>query len=225
MLIRNNILGIIFSAVLLGSCAPMYIPNTVNTPLLAHEGELQLAIYGGTAGFDPQVAYAVTNHIGVMANGSFQFEENDSSDYSNTHTFFEGGIGYYGYLSERIRFEIYGGYGGGKINGSYENTFWSDYRETSIKRIFIQPNIGLSTATIDLGLATRFVIVNASQGVIEDSHAFLEPAATIQAGFKYVKFVGQFGLSAPLGENTFIYQQPVIISLGVKGYIAKGFSR
>jgi phosphoserine phosphatase len=64
---------------LLNSCATAYIPNTVNTPLLTNRKEFQAAIYAGTSGFDPQLTYAVSDHIGIMLNGSFANVTSDST--------------------------------------------------------------------------------------------------------------------------------------------------
>jgi hypothetical protein len=209
--------------IVLGSCAPVYIPNTINTPLFKHEGELQLAVYAGTAGFDPQISYALTNHIGLMVNGSFMSDESDSSTNFHKHQLIEGGIGYFKSMSDRTRFEIFAGYGGGTVQAQYSNILWTDYADTKMTRFFIQPALGYSTATIDAGLALRYVIVNAGQEPDFETQSYLEPAFTLKAGYKYLKFVGQLGLSIPTSEELYINHQPAMFSMGVNAYLAKGF--
>jgi hypothetical protein len=60
------------AVVYLTSCAPAYVPNALNTPLFNNKGEIHIAANTGISGFDPQLAYAVTDNIGVMVNGSFR---------------------------------------------------------------------------------------------------------------------------------------------------------
>ncbi len=207
----------------LGSCAPLYIPNRVNTPLLSHQGELQAGAFIGSAGFEPQASYAVTNHFGLLLNGSFTPGKADTTKDYSRNNFIELGLGYYRRLGERTRFELFTGYGFGNMYARYNNGYFTDYRDAAMQRVFIQPDIGFSTAVVDGGLAMRFVVVNARQGRLSITRSFLEPAVTLKAGFKYIKFVYQFGLSLPLNANDLMEQQPFVTSLGVQAYLFKGY--
>ncbi len=79
--------------ILFHACAPAYVPDVINTPLLSNKDELQVSLNTGISGFDPQIAYAVTDHIGVMLNGSFTNRISDSTDNYHKHTFVEVGSG------------------------------------------------------------------------------------------------------------------------------------
>lgn len=212
-------------AIYLSSCAPMYIPNKVNIPLLSHAGELQVGAFGATSGLDPQVTYAITNHVAVMANGSFRNDEPDSTTTNyHKHSFGELGVGYYKQLSDNLRFEVFAGYGGGNIEALYSNSLFSDYAKTKIKRFFIQPDVGFTTKVVDPGLAMRFVIVNATQANQNITRAFLEPAVSLKAGFEYIKFVFQAGLSIPFQNDNMIEQEPFIAAVGIQAYLFKGYT-
>src|SRR6056297_213766 len=101
------------------SCSPEYIPNMANSPMFSNKGEFQANIATGTSNFDAQAAYAITDHIGIMVNGSYGNETNDTTDDYHKHSFIEGGLGYFENLGESLRYEIYGGYGIGKTEGFY----------------------------------------------------------------------------------------------------------
>jgi len=58
---------LVFIILIINGCAPAYVPNVINTPLLSNKGEIQTSIHTGIAGFDPQFAYAITDHIGFMS--------------------------------------------------------------------------------------------------------------------------------------------------------------
>lgn len=198
------ILGIVL---FFNSCAPVYIPNTINSPLFSNKGEFHANIGAGKAGIDAQVAYAVTDHIGVMVNSNFGNNGAStltSDTLKNNYTFFEGGVGYYAPISDIVRFECYGGFGIGNGKGNFRNSevdVWYIVKDVkaNYSRIFLQPAIGLSTEVVDLSLASRLSFVDMT---IDDAHfintngysLFLEPALTAKVGFKYVKFFGQIGV-------------------------------
>src|SRR5690242_8442254 len=92
------------------SCAVVYVPSARNVPLFTKSGEFNGNLSWGTSGLNVQSAYAVSNHLGVMAN--FQ------SDAGNSRTHIAGDIGLGYYLRKKVAFEVYGGYGIGKGYGS-----------------------------------------------------------------------------------------------------------
>ena len=73
--------GFILTIILISSCTPpKYIPNVLNTPMLSNTGEIQASIHMAVSGFDPQLAIAITDNLGLMANGSFLNNETNSMD-------------------------------------------------------------------------------------------------------------------------------------------------
>lgn len=214
---------IIISAIgMFSSCSLEYIPNMVNSPMLSNRGEFQATIATGTSNFDAQTAFAITNNIGIMVNGSFGNETNDTTDDYHKHAFIEGGIGYYDKIGEKGRYEIYGGYGIGKVEGYFENaTFDSQRTDANYNRFFIQPGIGMSTGIYDGSFSPRFVFIQmnpegAGFDTGGDYNIFIEPVFTSKIGFKYVKFVYQIGFSVPLGEQSLNFNhQTLIMNVGL----------
>lgn len=176
------------------SCSPEYIPNMVNSPLFSNANEFQATISTGTSIFDAQVAYAVTDNIGIMVNGTYGDETSDSTDDFHKHAFIEGGLGYYNKIGAKGRYEIYGGYGIGTVEGLFENNlFDNDLTDARYNRFFIQPGIGISTGIFDGGFSPRFVMVQMNPHGMNFENGsykmFFEPVITSKIGFKYVKFV------------------------------------
>lgn len=214
----------------LSSCSPEYIPNMVNSPLFSNQGEFQASIATGNSNFDAQTALAITDNIGIMVNGSYGNETNDTTEDFHKHAFIEGGIGYYDKIGENGRYEIYGGYGIGKVEGYFENAIFDSKRtNANYNRFLIQPGIGISTGIFDGSFSPRFAIVkmdpdgpNFQTG---DYNVFFEPVITSKIGYKYVKFIAQFGFSFPAGNQeinydhqTFIFNFGLNCNLGRKYY-------
>jgi len=201
---------------LFSSCAPAYVPNVANTPLLKEKGDMQLNMNAAFSGFDPQFAVGVTNHLGLMINGSFANRTSDSTDNFHKHTFVEGGLGYYGTFGNQGRFEVYGGYGLGKIQAEYNNSLWETRSDVKLQRIFIQPAIGVSGPVFDASFSPRLVHVYLYQGANNNAVFFIEPIATTKVGYKYIKAVVQLGLSYPLEnqDDVLFDYQPFIFSVG-----------
>jgi len=212
------VLGIII--LFFSSCAPVYIPNTSNTPLLTNKKEVQASIHAGTSGFDPQFAYAVTDHMGIMLNGSFLNSTSDSTDSYHKHKFVEAGAGYYSHFGTRGKFETFAGAGFGKIDALY----WLSDSNVSFTRYFIQPSVGITTKVVDAGLSTRIVIVNYNQISTSVPGVFFEPIFTLKAGYDHIKAVGKIGFSFPMNsEKTNFDNQPFILSLGIQANFGKIF--
>lgn len=206
----------------LNGCAPAYIPNVINTPLLTNKGEVQASVNGGIAGFDPQFAYAITDDLGIMINGSFENRTSDSTDNYHKHRFGEIGLGYYGNPGGIIRWEAFAGYGIGSIRSHFEDSFFEEYSSANIQRVFLQPAVGLTTDVLDFGLASRFVMVNVYQRSVSRIAYFVEPAVTARLGFRYVKFSMQLGFSMPLDASAVDFNyQPLLFSIGLHLRIGK----
>ena len=207
---------------MLSSCAPMYVPNVINTALLKNQGEIQMSVYTGTAGIDPQFAFAITDHIGIMANGSFADRSDTTGDF-HKHTFVEFGAGYFENIGGNGVVEVYGGYGFGKLEASFNSDeIWTSYANVTSNRIFLQPSIGLTTSVADIAFSPRLCYVTVSQESVTKSTLFFEPAITGKVGFKYVKFNGQLGFSVP-ANGEYINYQPIMFSIGMQVFIGRNY--
>jgi hypothetical protein len=221
------ILGI--SCFIFSSCSPEYIPNMVNSPMFSNAGEFQASIATGNSSFDAQTAVAITDHIGIMLNGSYGNETSDSSDDFHKHTFIEVGAGYFEKIGEKGRCEIYGGYGFGEVEGYFESALFDDeITDARYNRFFIQPGIGLSTGIFDGSFSPRIVLVQmdprGSNFGAAEYNAFFEPVIISKIGYKYVKFIAQFGLSIPVGDSQPTYEhQHFIFNVGLNFNIGRKY--
>jgi hypothetical protein len=222
--IVKNHLAILAIILLLASCTPAYVPNTLNTPLMSNKGEIQVGANVGLSGFDPQASFAVTDHVGLMLNGSFRNSTSDSSDSFHKHVFLEGGCGYFTKIGSIGRFETFGGYGFSKLQAYSENGIWASYADATCNRIFIQPAIGIATKVFDGSFATRMVMVDMHQADMQNTGFFLEPALTLKLGYKYVKGMLQFGLSFPLNSEVIDFNyQPFLFSVGLQATLKRTY--
>ena len=204
------------------SCSPEYLPNMASTPLFEDKGEIQANIGAGISGIDAQLAYAVTDHIGVMSNTSFQKQTSDTTDDFHRHNFVEFGAGYYTNISDRATVSVYGGYGFGDVKSKVDNNLIdNDVTDADFNRFFLQPSIGVTTRHFDASLAPRlvFVDVDYNEEVLNEAegyHPIIEPVITTRFGFENVKFITQAGLSLPLNSKKLDFDiQPIIFSVGV----------
>jgi hypothetical protein len=197
----------------------------VNTPLFSSQGEAQIMLGTGTSGFDGQVAYAVTENFGLMANGSYS-NRTDSSygtkDY-HYHDFIEIGAGYLVPFGKSNKFEIFGGGGMGNVDSYYSNSIYVGRADAKVTRFFVQPCIGSSNDVFDGGFAPRVVFVKLDNPKISSSYnnykTFLEPTFTAKVGWKYIKMVFQIGFSIPISEPAYYDHQRLMFSFGIIGKI------
>jgi len=208
----------------MSSCAPAYVPNVINAPMLTNKGEVQASLHAGTSGVDPQFAYAISNHIGVMLNGSFGNNTSDTTDNFHKHQFLELGTGYYTHFGTRMKFETFGGVGFGKLQAEYNNEMWVSRSDVNCTRFFIQPTIGFTTKIFDAGISSRFVMIDLHQESGKDKGFFVEPVLTSKLGYDHLKAVMQIGFSYPLNSDEISFNyQPFLISLGIQANFGKVF--
>ena len=205
--------------IIFNACSPSYVPNVINTPLLSNKGELQLGIHTGLSGTDPQFAYAVTDNIGLMLNGSFANRTYDTVSNFHKHNFGELGVGYFTKFADNGIFEVFTGLGFGDLNAHFKSGIFNSSAQINTRRLFLQPAIGAKTNIFDGSFAPRLVILNLTQGTDNVTAVLLEPAITAKVGYKYVKAVFQFGLSLPLSSTGDFYYQPFLFSIGLQGFI------
>lgn len=209
------------------SCAPVYVPNVRNAPLFRESGEFQGSVHIGL-GVDAQAAFAITDHLGIMANYNWvdRSGSDDESDYVE-HQLFEGGLGYYNNTGS-ICYEIYGGYGRGEGSGYDEYYFFgfgSLLATGRYNRYFLQPSIGSNHHIFNWTFTTRVSFVDftefetAGQQVYTDldTEIFLEPSFTGRIFFGKSPVYGQFqaGINFPVGNSDFIEYEPFQMSMGL----------
>ncbi len=225
------------------SCKTAYIPSALNVPLLQEKGELKITL----TPTNYQVAYAISEKLGVMANGqrassTTTFSDGvTNSDFKQTNSSIELGAGYLGKGGRNFLYELYGGLGlvkadivdskAGKTIGTYE---------ANGLKFFIQPNIGFTTKAFDVAFSARFTglqfgtssTVFSKQYLIdkelnelsENTHLFLEPAITLRGGYKFIKLQTQIGISAKLSSASIPYNS-LVGSIGLQINIAKWYNK
>ena len=212
---------------LLSSCASLYVPNTVNSPLLTEKKETAINLSYGMNGFDLQGAYAMTNHIGLMVNTSASPLLNPNGKSFHGHLFAEAGLGCMFQFGESGVFDFYtgGGYGNikSKSNVVLDGKSNIDEAEGNGYRYFIQPSIGFKKSNFQFAFSLRGVLLdldnvwyqNSTQYTQEEG-MFVEPTFNIRVGKKRVMFQSQIGLSMPIEPSaTEIRYRPLMVSLGL----------
>ncbi len=200
------------------SCAPLYIPNVVNTPMVKEKKDLNASAHIGTSGYDFQGAYAITNSIAVILNTSYLKSDKDSlTDDYHKHLFLETGIGYYKPLGKHFLFDTYCGYGIGKINSYQSVDIFTSYANTYVNRFFVQPSVSFVCPYFEAALTPRTVMAMVSQSTGRQAGFFIEPCIVLKTGLPNVKITTEFGLSYMLNQydNSFNYQ-PFIFSIGLQ---------
>ncbi|MEA3318349.1 MAG: hypothetical protein U9R54_10360 [Bacteroidota bacterium] len=145
------------------------------------------------------------------------------------HFFIESGLGYYLKLSDLGRFDIFGGYGFGTVEGYYDNSIiGSTITDADFTRYFVQPSIGLTTQLFEANFATRFAFVKMNpNGVNFDEGSyipFIEPVMTGRLGYKNVKAILQIGVSLPIDRTNINFDyQPLIFNIGISYNIWKNY--
>ncbi|KAA3599369.1 MAG: hypothetical protein DWQ06_10680 [Calditrichaeota bacterium] len=233
------ILGILFLPFILFNCSPTYLPNVISTPSLSEKNDIHIGGYLGLSGLDGQLAFAATDNIGLMVNGSYIGKNNNSDDNYQEHKFIEFGTGYFTEVNSSLNFEVYGGYGFGNLKSasSGDGFFLPPYTSNSVKlkRFFIQPSF-LSVRKdklFSISLSSRFSFLKAKQDLTKYfwystfseeinltenySKFFIEPVLTSKIGNENIKGVIQIGFSFLLNNKEFddFSYQPLIMSYGV----------
>lgn len=157
---------ILCTTALLCGCSPYYYsPNKVNIPNLRERNDMRVdAGFGGgwiMKGADLQAAYAITSHVGIMANCALTGSRESSTNYSEreytTSRYLEAGLGYFTKLEENQNWalEIFGG--GGK--GDYKVRYDREERvQLNMNKFFIQPSLSYThpRKNLEFGIGSRF---------------------------------------------------------------------
>lgn len=212
----------------IASCS-VYAPNTINAPMLKKKGELQIGAHAGN-GLNLQAAYAASDHIGIMLNYMNIKNEVTTNEIvrDGGGSLLEAGLGYFSRFSDNNHFELFGGYGAGKVNITRENTLLKQTRnfDANASRFFVQPGIGMAGKIFEVNLSSRvsFLKYNklsttyTADDLKADSFVnidgrtwiFLEPALTIRVGFPRFKFQAQVGRSFKLTKDDLGYEKSLL---------------
>ena len=205
-------------------CNPEYVRNVINVPMMKNKGEFQASLNAGDfMSFDPQFAYALTDNIGLMMNTSFQNTKAKMGGY-HKHILGEAGIGYYNKTGKLFDFEVFAGYGYSEIetkNTIYFGGYQTFYSNAKTDRIFLQPNVGFSSNTLEGSLSSRFTynFIHDHYHMEEKQALFIDPALSLKIGWEQLKISLQIGFSMPLYESSNVEYKPGIFSVGVHYYV------
>ncbi len=225
--------GLIPLLIFLQACAPAYVPNAVPSPGLHEKGDLALSAHYGNSGFDLQGAYGISNHLGVMINGSYNNRTLDTANY-HKHGFLEAGLGYFSTEGEHMNWSVFGGFGGGNYQSYFESNIITNYNFVNINRFFIQPSAGFYSNYFESDLAFRLAFlsikgyrdgINNNPERYEGFYTMLEPALTLKFGPEHFKFFFQGGMSFNLENSEYLDHNPFIMSLGIQVRFNPGMKR
>jgi len=210
---------------LLFSCTTTYVVNSVHTPLLRNQGEIQAGVNLKSSELivptvEPEIAIAITNHIGIMANGSFAFKNANDVDPGKLYhrrNFSEAGLGYFNDISKKFKYEVYAGYGYGSIDERYKDSDDETiiYNSVSYNRWFFQPTI-VYRSYLDVAFTPRFIAVEYQRNSGDNPNfTAIEPVVSIQTGKKLI-LQSQIGYSFRLNQQFDGDYNPLIFAVGVK---------
>lgn len=227
---------------LLSACAPVYTPNSVNTPLLQERGEVQVGgrVSPGSGG-ELQVAAALTDHVALMANGSAFWSSGEHREDKTFREHFLGevGLGYFDrtkeWVGRDLQYEVFGGYGWGRGEAASQSSLLlfilpfpdQRYARGRYRRFFAQVDAGLPLLErLDLVAALRGSLVQfdayeahgSALGEDDRPHVFfLEPAVGWQGGLPQVQVMTQTGVSfAPWAHKVEFERSAVFLSVGLR---------
>jgi hypothetical protein len=221
------------------SCAPVYVPNNINTPQFSQAGEVKIGGWYGNNDYGISASAAIDDHWALMINGLFGSQEGSPENEKNAyeHRLWEGGFGIYNTFGETGHFDIFAGYGVGysryedyhKVYVNWGNNFILVKKaKGNFKRFFMQTSYSEQISPkYSFGLAMRFSDVSFGKLFLGDNvsisagDSYLEPAFFIIMGQKILKIKTQIGASFPLRDQPNFDHQPLWISVGVDLHFGK----
>lgn len=222
---KNTIIGYtaIF-ALTVCSCSPIYYSgSTQNVAMLEEQGSFRAGASGNDSRGGGEFSYAVTDHFGVLGNGTVYFPKDDDNGNGGSGSRFEFGGLYYTKLGEKMRFETNAIVGFGNVENHFPATA-VDYPGTNGKisaNIFsygIQPALGFSSKYFQMAFSCKLFGLNYNgisgnliyqgenqQQYLADnkSNFMVEPALTLRGGFEFLKLQLQFGRSLNMTNSSF----------------------
>lgn len=219
-----------FNWLLLGSialqqCAPVYVPNTINSGMVNNKGDIAGAVHLSNA-IDLQFAYALDSHF--MAFSSYQnyninpttvsFSNGSTTEIGGSRSnMIELGGGYYTRFGSQKR-GVFEGLGGGGVGRSSSEQSVGTYA-----KVFLQPSLGFIGKRFEAlySLKPAWVVYENKSSELDEgipnplSDFFIENAITMRLGGPNIKFTSQMALSLPTNEGIAPYEfMPVRVSAG-----------
>jgi len=196
----------------------VYVPNARHATLFEKKGEYKATAYALQVA-DVQLAYAVSNHVAIMANGATNIARSFPE-----FRFGELGIGYFTKAKE-FNVEFFGGYGAGASTANFNNKMVArDYN-----RIFLSQSVGQKSNRFQWSVTNRFSLVDFTTFQSSDpistrsSKVFIEPG--MYSGYSLIKeklfFVVQAGVAAHLGNSPYFDYSPFYFSAGLNWQVSK----
>jgi hypothetical protein len=194
---------------IVSGCRSLYVPNTVNVPMLSEKKEFNGTVAYGLNGLDVQAAYSPIQNWAVMGNFAHIRAESGAYEEKSYGYLGEVGVGYYIKNDDILRADVYGGVGYTSTKAS------SDFKTSRIfnrdyARIFVQPSIGVQLKHLEPSFALRMNYVFPLKAL------FYEPAITLRFGSEKFKIMSQFGFS--MANKRIGYEgpyNPFMYSLGI----------
>jgi hypothetical protein len=233
MKVAKNIL-LFGTTLILTGCMTLYKPNAIHSPLLKEKGEVNTSVSMGISNcglVNVQSSYAVSNHMGILADAMYHYRRYDYSDSSveKLNIFFgEAGAGYFNPFGKKknLLFQCYGGTGYGSTIDKIHDINPSN-PEVSAKycNLFVQPGLSYLIKYIKIAFDLRMNYIHLFQ-----IHAFLydkfewwntelefhtdavldflniEPVATLKIGGSKLEGVLQFGITIPTIKSESYYE-------------------
>src|SRR4030095_10016249 len=208
---KTKILVILFSfSLIFSSCTTVYVPSEANTPVFKDKYDFRAGLSYGNSGLNLQTAFSFTDHLGIIASGSYvNVHSSQSSLYQK---YGEVGFGYFRPPDKKgdLHFEIFSGLGFGEAR-STEHGFsivdGSSSAELSESgkyyKIFLQPEMAMLYGWVDVAFALRLNYLRFT-GYSDISHpgsksipaSFgMEPSVSFIMGDTPFKMKFQIGLS------------------------------
>jgi hypothetical protein len=200
--------SLICLALFFKGCSPVYIPNLRNATLFENKGEIKATAYAWRS-VNAQVAYALTNHVAVTANGAMSL----ASDIPR-HQYGELGAGYFTKLTH-FNLEFFGGYGFGTTSSYFNQLLVGDYY-----KIYTTQAIGQRDGKIEWSFINRLSLVDFVTYPTDPKRRatfYLEPAGYM--GYSLINerlFVAaQFGICYPLRSASEFDYEPFSMAIGL----------
>lgn len=129
-------------------CSSIYMPNVPATPMFREQGEGYVAAHVNVKGnISANAGVALSDHVAVLANGSYANVGGATSNDNFNQQLFEGAVGYFTKVGKEKRqvFEVYAGYGVGSssdIDSRSTTTGMAPVEERvmDFDKIFVQVN-------------------------------------------------------------------------------------
>lgn len=192
--------SVAFIAFFMSCTPPVYLPNSLNVPLLEKKEEVNAGLNKMFDSYDLQISRAISDNIGLMFNGTYLSYRR--TKYYRTQTFGEFGIGLFSPQCRHLVGEIYVGAGIGS-NSFKENIIFESadaHVSTNYIRLFLQSVFGTRTEGIECGVSMRicylnFYQINYSNIDFPRKKTLFEPVVFMRFGPPFIQIQTQFGYS------------------------------